>query len=120
MLVQRLRGRLLRRLILAWFALFVGATAGSPIVSPSTLEAVCTAAHGGKIVLVNGSGDAVEGFLDLHCPLCSISEHRLDSRWSTFEAPSSLAHALVPRQRAHLASATAPPLPSRGPPSLLR
>jgi hypothetical protein len=32
--------------------------------------------------------------------------------------PSPLSHALQPIAAAHIASATAPPLPSRGPPAL--
>jgi len=36
-----------------------------------------------------------------------------------FEAASPLAHALQPLSLAHIASLTAPPLPSRGPPVFL-
>jgi len=118
--MKSLRSRLLRSLVLAWFGLFVGAAAGASIANPSTLASICTAAHGGKLMLMDAEGEVAEVIGDLHCPLCSVIEHPIASHSVSFEAPSSLAHALMPKRAAHLASATAPPLPSRGPPSLAR
>jgi len=119
--MQYLRSRHVRLLVLAWFAFFAAATAAAPIVHPTTLEAVCSATHGGKLLQVDLEGNpAGGGALDTHCPLCSLIDHRPGACGGRFDPPSALAHALVPAQAAHLAAVTAPPLPARGPPSLMR
>jgi hypothetical protein len=50
--------------------------------------------------------------------LCMAVGIPTDPISSQFIKPSSLAHALQPIAAAHIAAATAPPLPSRGPPVL--
>jgi hypothetical protein len=50
--------------------------------------------------------------------MCLLVALPPSSNGMAFVKPSALAHALHPIAAAHIAAATAPPLPSRGPPVL--
>jgi hypothetical protein len=49
--------RLLARLVLVWFALFIGIAIASPILNPTETQMVCSSAGGMKMV---ASGDDVD------------------------------------------------------------
>ena len=50
--LQTLRNaRWLTRLVLVWFALFIGAAIASPMVKPATGQMVCTTMGGMKMVM---------------------------------------------------------------------
>jgi hypothetical protein len=111
--------KLIAQLVLVWFALFVGAAIASPYLQTDGLQAVC--ASGGGVKLVSASGEEGNGPapVGMDCPLCASASPLLSLVGLNFEPPSQLAHALQPAVVARLASATAPPLPSRGPPTLI-
>jgi len=111
----------LTQLVLVWFALFLGAAMASTVIQPENTQMVCVAGGGVKWVSMDdGAGDGERNAsLGMDCPLCASVVLPLPQS-SSGVTPSPLAHALTPLVAAHLAQATAPPLPSRGPPHFLR
>ncbi len=62
---------MLARLILAWFVLLLGVAAASPFVHPKTMEVVCSAGGGVKIVYTDADGEPVQANQHtLDCSLC--------------------------------------------------
>jgi hypothetical protein len=111
--------KFIARLVLAWFVLFVGASIASSLIKPTNLQLVCSAASSMKLIDVdykNGNGEQTK---QLDCPLCLTVTAPPVFYSLNLTTPSPLAHALLPIEAAHIASITAPPLPSRGPPNLL-
>ena len=109
----------LARLVLVWFALFIGVAVASPLIHPQSVDLVCTSAGGMKLV---SPGDADPGGTSagahhtLNCPLCAHLALPLADFQTVLTQPSPLARAVQPIVAAHIAAVTAPPLPSRGPP----
>lgn len=113
--------KLLARLVLAWFALFVGVSVASPIVKPSSTQLICSASGAMKLVAVDtadGEGQAQSSMATMDCPLCSPMGLALPTPERTVDLPHALAHALRPVAAAHLAWLTRSPLPARGPPAI--
>ncbi len=118
--MQALRSsKLIATLVLVWFALFVGSAMASTLINPGNLQMVCSS-DGGMKMADTGDGDGDSRLAKaMDCPLCaSVTAPPPATRTGQLPAPSSLAHALQPGAAAHIASVTAPPLPSRGPPAL--
>ena len=109
----------LARLVLVWFVLSIGVAVASPLVAPKSMELVCTTAGATKLVVQGEANDAehASGNHLLDCPLCAVTGAPPTQVSTTLTQPSPLSHALHPIEAARIASATAPPLPSRGPPS---
>jgi Protein of unknown function (DUF2946) len=109
----------LARFVLVWFALSVGVAIASPLVNPHGLDMVCSSTGSVKLVVQGDDGKVSPASHTLDCPLCAA----ISAPPPVFDtvlkqpAPSPLAHALQPLVVAHIASVTAPPLPSRGPPA---
>ena len=117
--MQNLRNaKFITRLVLVWFALFIGVSVASPLVKPQASQMVCSAMGGMKMVAVGEEGTDTQASTSMDCPLCAAVVIPLHTDSLAFETPSALAHALRPLAAAHIASVTAPPLPSRGPPSI--
>jgi hypothetical protein len=116
--MQTLRhARQLTRFVLVWFALALGVAMASPLVSPKSIDLVCSS--GGVMKLVTSEdGDSTQPSNNLDCPLCMSVAFPPAPLALQVVKPSPLSHALQPIAAAHIASATAPPLPSRGPPAL--
>lgn len=124
--MQGLRHALqLTRFVLVWFALSVGVAVASPLVHPTAMDWVCTST--GAMKLVMSDADNSDGQLSsadrvthhtLDCPLCTSIVAPPPALRTGLSQPSPLAYALQPTVAAHIASVTAPPLPSRGPPVL--
>jgi Protein of unknown function (DUF2946) len=115
--MQNLRtSKLIAKLVLVWFALFLGSAIASTIIKPDGMQMIC--ASGGLMKMVDASGedDGLKAFANMDCPLCASVGAPPPPLTAYFEKLSALAHALHPIAAAHIASATAPPLPSRGPP----
>jgi glucan phosphoethanolaminetransferase (alkaline phosphatase superfamily) len=112
--------RWIAQLVLAWFALFLGSAIASTVIEPDSVQIVCAAGGGMKMVDMSEDDEALMSTLSLDCPLCAFVTVPLLTSSARFEQLSSLAHALHPFAAAHMASVTAPPLPSRGPPALLQ
>lgn len=117
--MQSLRNaKFITRLVLVWFALFLGSAIASTIVNPGNMQMVCST--GGSMKLVDANGDSdIKVSANLDCPLCAAITTPPSAPQAYLENVSSLSHALRPITAAHIASLTAPPLPSRGPPSFL-
>ncbi len=116
--MQHLRNAIhLARLVLVWFALSVGVAVASPYVHPQAMDLVCTSTGSMKLV-VQGEDDSTVASSTMDCPLCASITAPPVSFNTTLTQPSPLAHALIPVVAAHIASVTAPPLPSRGPPTI--
>ncbi len=117
--MQTLRNsKFITKLVLVWFALFIGSAVASTVIKPENLQMVC--ATGGMMKMVDTSSDdgEVKGSASMDCPLCASVTAPPSPSTVHFEQTSPLAHALQPVAAAHIASVTAPPLPSRGPPAL--
>ncbi|MBD8049844.1 DUF2946 family protein [Limnohabitans radicicola] len=117
--LQTLRNaHFITRLVLVWFALFIGASVASPLIKPQASQMVCSAMGGMKMVMTDDSGDnqTLSGGMD--CPLCAHVSAPPPAAVSGFESVSALAHALRPIPAAHIAWLTGSPLPPRGPPAL--
>lgn len=117
--MQTLRSsKLIAKLVLVWFALFLGSAIASTIIKPENLQMVCST--GGVMKMVDTSSDDgdVKVSASMDCPLCASVTAPPTPLSLHLEKLSPLAHALQPVAAAHIASVTAPPLPSRGPPAL--
>ena len=115
--MQNLRNaNLIAKLVLVCFALFLGSAIASSVIKPGHLEMVC--ATGGVMKMVDSSSDdgELKASASMDCPLCASVTMPAPPLTAHFEKLSSLAHALHPIAAALIASVTAPPLPSRGPP----
>ena len=116
--LQTLRNaRWLTRLVLLWFALFVGAATASALVKPPGGQMVCTGM--GSMKLVNpDAGDAAGSPLrqGMDCPLCMPLMSPLPAIMPA-PHPSGLAYALHLLESARLASLIGLPWQARGPPS---
>ena len=112
---------LIARLVLVWFALFIGVAIASPILNPTETQMVCSSAGGMKMVASGEEGtEGAEAKLtvNMDCPLCAHVVVPFQSGSTTFDHASPLAHSLHPVAAAIIAAHTAPPLPSRGPPAV--
>ena len=115
--MQTLRNsKLIARLVLVWFALFIGCAAASTVINPKNLQMVCSGG-GVKIVDLGDKDGEPQVSFGMDCPLCTPVTLPPVAVTIEFDKPSPLAHALRPIAAAHIASSTTPPLPSRGPPA---
>ena len=111
------QARQLTRFVLVWFALALGVAMASPLVLPKSIDLVCSS--GGVMKLVaSEEGDEAPSSSAMDCPLCMSVAIPSAPLALQVVKPSPLSHALQPIAAAHIALATAPPLPSRGPPAL--
>ena len=108
----------LARLVLVWFALSLGVAMASSLVAPKATELVCTSGGMLKLVAMDGNDSAVPSHGTMDCALCLPVALPPAPCTLQLAQPSPLSHALQATAAAHIASATAPPLPSRGPPAL--
>ena len=106
------------RLVLVCFALFIGIAIASPIVNPTETQMVCASAGGMKMVALGEEGADAKLVSNMDCPLCAAVVLPMAFNSPAFENPRALGLALHPLAAALIASVTAPPLPSRGPPSI--
>ena len=105
------------RFVLVWFALSVGVAIASPIVQPKAMDMVCTSTGSMKLVVQGDEDSSTSAPSTLDCPLCASISAPPSALNTALTQPSPLSHALLPSVAAHIASLTAPPLPSRGPPT---
>jgi len=111
--------RHLTRFVLVWFALSLGVAMASSLVAPKATELVCTSGGMLKLVTLDGTDSAAPSHGQLDCALCLPMALPPAPCAVPLVQVSPLSHALQPVAAAHIASATAPPLPSRGPPAQL-
>jgi hypothetical protein len=107
----------LTRLVLVWFALFIGAAVASPLVNPEGVQLVCTTAGSVKLLQLDADGEEAQGSQHgLNCPLClPVTAPPVVS----VSAPVhlGLTYALLPSEQARLASLIGLPWQARAPPS---
>lgn len=108
----------LGRLVLAWFALSLGAAIASPMVSLQAVELVCSGTGLMKVIVKTGDGAQALGSAQLDCPMCMPIAAPPPPVAPATAPPLPLAYALRPMVAAHIAAAAAAPLPARGPPPL--
>ncbi len=109
--------KLIAKLVLVWFALFLGSAIASTVIKPGSMQMVCTAGGGMKMIDMTGDDGELKASASMDCPLCASVTAPPPPLSVHFEKLSPLAHALQPIAAAHIASVSAPPLPSRGPPT---
>ena len=107
------------RFVLIWFALSVGVAIASPMVQPKAVDMVCTSTGSMKLVAQGDEDSSTVASPTLDCPLCATTCAPPPALITALTQPSPLSHALLPTVVAHIASLTAPPPPSRGPPTFL-
>lgn len=110
--------RLLTRLVLVWFALFVGVAVASPVVHPEGAQLVCTTAGQVKMVQLDADGqEALDGPHGLlHCPLClPVAAPPMAPVQTAF--PIGLSYSLHALEQARLAPLIGLPWQARAPPS---
>lgn len=114
--MQRLRNApLLARLVLVWCALFLGVATAAPLWQTGQLQMICSA--GGMQLVDTGLPDGEPHLpTGMDCPLCAsvVPPPRPAAMDLGLVAP--LGHGLQPIVAVRAVVATAPPLPSRGPP----
>ena len=112
------RACLLARVVLAWFALYLGAAVAAPLVAPGGFAVVCSADGIARPVQVDDAGIPGDArHASLHCPLCvpaSAPPPALATEAAT--PPQPLAHALPPSPPTAPSTSAAAPPPARGPP----
>jgi len=115
--LQTLRNtRWLVRLVLAVFALFVGAAIASPMVKPPAGQMVCSGMGGMKLVMDGQDTPDRLPSAGMDCPLCApVLAPPAPARLG-FERPDAPGHGLKVPAVAPVAGLTGAPLPPRGPP----
>jgi hypothetical protein len=106
------------RLVLLWFALYLGVAIAAPLVQGQGLQLVCTASGSIKLIAAGtgGTGSSLASHA-LECPLCAGPG--APPPWATGGPVAVALPAFVaPAQPGiRLAHAGAAPPPARGPPS---
>jgi hypothetical protein len=117
--MHRLRSaRHLARLVLAYFALALVVAIAAPMTQAQSLELVCSSSGGMKLLVHDEQGTHDASGHAMDCQLCATGVGPPPLHQFSLQAPTPIAHALLPTVAAHLAWLTAAPLPPRGPPSL--
>jgi hypothetical protein len=116
-LVQR-RLRRLCSFVLLWFVASLGVAIASPVVHPQAVELVCSGTSI-KAVVHTDEGAHELGVSHMDCPLCFLTGTPPRTTVVALPVILPLAHAVLPVPAAHIAAATAAPLPARGPPAFL-
>lgn len=107
------------RWVLACFLLTLGAAVAGPVAGLQSLEVVCSAKAGMKLLVKDSDGEVVSSHSVLDCPLCQP----LGAPPPQVQAqPSALPQACglpSPGTGVQARSRAAPPLPARGPPDVV-
>ncbi len=106
------------RLVLAWFALFVGAAVASPLVKSEGLQMVCSGMGGMQLVNLDAGDDVLSTVPQgMDCPLCMPAAVPAPAQGRP-PHPEGLGYALLALASARLASLIGLPWQARGPPTL--
>jgi hypothetical protein len=109
----------LARFMLVWFVLSLGAAIASPMVSPQSMELICSGSGVMKVLVKNTDGSSSEATARMaDCPLCASVSAPPPTPQTQVEPAQPLAHVLQTIPAAVMAAQTAAPPPGRGPPAL--
>jgi hypothetical protein len=108
---------ILARLVLAWFALYVGVAVASPFVQPVGIELICSGTGTVKVLVKSADGTPAPMTHNLDCPMCASMDAPPAVAASGGIAPQPLGRVLQSIPAARIAALTAAPLPARGPPA---
>lgn len=116
--MDRLRNaRFIARLVLAWFALSLGAAIASPMVSPKATLLVCSGASM-KVLVQDASGEVTEmGHNALDCPLCAVMNAPPPTPVAVIAPPPLLSHVLLPTEATRIAARLGAAWQARAPPT---
>ena len=109
---------LITRLVLVWFALFLGVSIASPFVNAASDAPHCAAMQAMKVASANQGGSGGEkSMLKMDCPLCAglCAPPASVSKTVAHAAPQCFVPCCPPATGAPLR--TAAPPPGRGPPT---
>lgn len=109
----------LAKLALLWFAVTLGVAVASPLVDPQQELLICTSTGMAKVVLHDDGSVTTSPVAEAHCPLCITCGVPPSFVSPVFDPVLPLGRVLQSIPAARIAALTAPPPPSRGPPSLL-
>jgi hypothetical protein len=110
--------RSVARFMLAWFALYLGATVASPLLTSGGYAVVCSADGIARLVQTDDAGNPDEARASLHCPLCVPAGAPPPPAAAFAATPlQPLAYVLPAAPAAWPAAFTVAPPPARGPPS---
>jgi hypothetical protein len=101
------------RWVLLWFTLSIGVA----VASPQAMELVCSSVGSVKVLVHTDDGAQELGAGHMDCPLCVLSGAPPAAPAVSLPVSMPPAHALRPLRSAHIAAATAAPMPARGPPA---
>lgn len=107
------------RWVLACFLLTLGAAVAAPVAGLQSLEVVCSSKTGMQLLVKGQDGEPVSSHTTLDCPLCQpLGVPPPVVRGLDIAHPPSL-DAQARARGVRVAALAAPPLPARGPPSVV-
>ncbi len=106
----------LARWVLLWFALSLGAAIASPMVSPKTVELICSSAGAMKLIVKSDDGSISQGSHTLDCALCVGTAAPPPAQICPQTQPSGLSYATQAIPQARVATLLFTQPPPRGPP----
>ena len=113
--------RSLRRiasLVLAWFALYLGAAVASPLLQAGAYVVVCSADGVVRLVPADDAGGVGHGHATLHCPLCAPAGAPPPPAAGLAAPPHASGTCdLLPAATIRPSAPDAAPPPARGPPA---
>ena len=114
---------IIRRLVLGWFLLFVGASIVSSFIKPASMQLVCSAAGTVKLTTVDPVGDNTgedSSHTGMSCALCAAVIVLLPSPDTLAFAKASTGFVPLTTGKVEVSTTASPPLPPRGPPLTVR
>ncbi len=107
----------LTRLVLVWFALFIGVAVASPLIKSNSTQLVCTAIGGMKLVQVDAEGGSdTAAHASLECPSCLPFTAPPPASSEDLLCAGSLTQVLRPKHLALLHNLLGQPWQARAPP----
>ncbi len=117
--LQSLRNaHLVTRLVLVWFALFIGVSVASPLVKPQASQMVCSAMGGMKMVTGDDAGDSQASSAGMQCPACLPLMTLPPVDGPEAVASKGLTHVLPLRSAARMVGVLGQPRQARAPPAI--
>ena len=118
--MQTLRNaHLIARFVLVWFALSLGVAIASPMVSPQSLQLVCSGSGSMKVISIDAAGKSTTTVSHtLDCPLCASISAPPPVEIIGFSSVAPRAYSAPVQDTGSFTPVLATPPPARGPPSL--